>query len=41
VRERKEKGLAVDLMDKIDIVPGAIEHLPDEGPFQALPCQVL
>ena len=41
MREREEKGLAVDLMDKIDIVPGAIEHLPDKGPFQARPCQVL
>ena len=41
VGERKEKGLAVDLMDKVDIVSGAIEHLPDKGSFQASPCQVL
>ena len=41
VGERKEKGLAVDFMDEVDIVPGAIEHLPDKGPFQARPCQVL
>ena len=41
MREREEKRLSVDLMDKVDIVSGAIEHLPDKGSFQARPCQVL
>ena len=41
VREGEKKGLAVDLMDKVDIVPRAIEHFPDKGPFHAGPCKVL